>query len=361
MGGSFVVVKPWRVLLIGGLATLLTGFAGAQDAKLPTVDEIKGLQAKYEAERDKALKEGIGKRFQPVLLDKAEEIAKRGAAALGSGRLLQANEAFRQARWQLPYQSGQVPPYVAKVIGNMRLRHGHEVSAVAFSPDGSKLATASRDRTVKVWDLGNGHELFTYTGHTDAVRCLAFSPDGKSVASGGGEKDIKVWDAATGKDITTIKGQGVYTPSLVFSRDGKHIIASHAGAPGMNPGMVSVYEAANGNLKRSINDFRLLVHSVAFNHDGSILGAGVGDGLMRLYQYPQMAENQPEYWSQQDPNGATYAVAFSPDNRTLARIGGDGIKLYNLVLPGSPFQVGAPRRHIVQPQPPNRYTCAVFS
>lgn len=344
------------------LCVLAAGRAGAEGT-LPTADEIKVLQAKYQSERDHVVKAGIVKRFLPVVLDKAEELARRGATALQAGRLLQAGEAYRQARWQLPYQSAHVPDHVSRILGSMRLRHTHEILGVAFSPDGTKLATASADHAVKIWDLGNGHELLSYNGHTDKVRCLAFSPDGKSIASGGAEKEIKIWDPATGKDLVNIKGEGVYATSLVFARDGKYLIAGHAGTPGQTPGLLAIYETANGNLKRAITDFRATVMSVALNVDGSILAAGVGDGQLRLWKYPAVVEDptKPEYWSRQDPNGATYQVAFSPDNRTLARIGADGIQLYNVAIEGSPFQYSSPRRTIPQPPPPNRYLCAVFS
>ena len=59
---------------------------------------------------------------------------------------LQASEAIRQARWQLPYQPIGVPDNVSRIIGNLRLRHSREINAVAFSPDGLKLATASQRR-----------------------------------------------------------------------------------------------------------------------------------------------------------------------------------------------------------------------
>ncbi|MBI3409423.1 MAG: hypothetical protein HY040_13865 [Planctomycetes bacterium] len=365
---SLLVHRTSRLMIGGVVGASLLGASClcvpalfGQDGKQPTTDDVKALQSKYQAERDKVLKEGSAKRFLPVLIEKSEQMAKRGDLALSDGRLLQAAEAFRQARWQLPYAGTQMPDHVSRILGNLRLRHGHEVHAVAYSPDGTKLATTSRDRTVKVWDLGNGHESLTYSGHDDQVRAVAFSPDGKSIASGGGDRDIKIWDAATGKDLQTFKGQGAYVTGLVFSKDGKYLVSSQAGAQGQNPGMVVIYEAANGNVKRSINDFRLLVQSIAFNHDGTILGAGVGDGLVKLWDFAKMLDGQPEYWGQQDPNGATYFVAFSPDNRTLARIGADGIKLYNLLLPGAPFQVGSPRRHVPAPGPGNRYTCAAFS
>ena len=60
------------------------------------------------------------------------------------------------------------------------------------------------------------------------------------------------------------------------------------------------------------------------------------DGSVRLWQFPAFVNNatQPDYWAQQDPGGSTTAIAFSPDNRTLARLGPDGIKLYNLVQIG---------------------------
>src|SRR5207253_1214039 len=111
---------------------------------------------------------------------------QKAESALAAGRLLQAAEAIRQARWQLPYQAPGTPDeHVARVIGNPRLRHAEKIFAVAYGPDGKRLATASKDQTVKLWDLDNGHELLTYTGHDDLVRCVAFSPDGTKVASAG--------------------------------------------------------------------------------------------------------------------------------------------------------------------------------
>jgi WD40 repeat protein len=318
------------------------------------------MAAAYRAEYDEVLKQGIAKRFPPVFLDKAGEFARRGDAALKAGRLQQARQAFLQARWQLPYQPPDVPPYVARILGSLRLRHSKEVLAVAISADGTKLASASKDATVKIWDTGNGHERVAYTGHHDEVSCVAFSPDGKSVASGGKDHSVKIWDTATGKDLTTIKAEGESVVSVVFARDGKHLITSQTAA-GQSPGLVAIYETATGALKRKITDFRGRVSSVALNFDGSILGAGVEDGSIRLWQFPAVMDKgaQPAYWTKQDDH-ATYAIAFSPDNRTLARIGADSIKLYSLALPLTPHQAAAPRRTISLP-PSVRHTCAVFS
>src|SRR5687768_15160150 len=96
---------------------------GAQPTTLPTADEVKGLQAEYREERDANVKAGIAKRFLPAIMDKADELAKKSDTALSGGRLAQATEAIRQARWQLPYQPIGVPEHVSRVIGNLRLRH----------------------------------------------------------------------------------------------------------------------------------------------------------------------------------------------------------------------------------------------
>jgi WD40 repeat protein len=64
---------------------------------------------------------------------------------------------------------------------------------VAFSPDSSRLATASWDRTAKVWDVSNGQELITLSGHQDAVTSVAFSPDGKLLATSSFDGTARVY------------------------------------------------------------------------------------------------------------------------------------------------------------------------
>ncbi|KAK4208673.1 hypothetical protein QBC37DRAFT_391849 [Rhypophila decipiens] len=96
--------------------------------------------------------------------------------------------------------------------------HRHSVTSVAFSPDGQRLASASPDQTIKIWDPASGQCLQTLEGHRSWVRSVAFSPDGQRLASGSADQTIKIWDPASGQCLQTLEGHYSLVHSL-FSPD----------------------------------------------------------------------------------------------------------------------------------------------
>src|SRR5262249_3122675 len=113
--------------------------------------------------------------------------------------------------------------------------HTDKVTSVAFSPDGKQLATASPDRTVKVWDAETGKELRTLQAYTDTigkvlynaeVGSVAYSPDGKRLASASADGIVRLWDPLTGKLLFAIRGRSAPIGRVVFSPDGKHLASA---------------------------------------------------------------------------------------------------------------------------------------
>ncbi|KAF2625753.1 hypothetical protein BU25DRAFT_473202 [Macroventuria anomochaeta] len=94
-------------------------------------------------------------------------------------------------------------------------------TAVAFSPDGQLVASASDDETVRVWETSAGTCRSTLEGHSDEVRAVAFSPDGHLVASASHDEKVRMWETATGTCRSTLEGYSEYISYLTFSSDGK--------------------------------------------------------------------------------------------------------------------------------------------
>ncbi|KAF2180113.1 hypothetical protein K469DRAFT_510174, partial [Zopfia rhizophila CBS 207.26] len=101
--------------------------------------------------------------------------------------------------------------------------HGGSVYSVAFSHDDRHLASASGDKTVKIWDTASGKCLQTLEGHSDFVYSVAFSHDDKHLASASYDKTVRIRDTASGKCLQTLEGHSDFVYSVAFSHDDKHI------------------------------------------------------------------------------------------------------------------------------------------
>jgi Tol biopolymer transport system component len=186
--------------------------------------------------------------------------------------------------------------------------HTRAVISVAFSPDGKRLASASADGTVKVWDATSDQAALTLRGHPGQLLCVAFSPDGKHLASAGTDKTVKVWDAASGQVALTLKGHTGGVVSVAFSPDGKRL------ASGGVDRTVKVWDATSGQEALILQGHTGTVDSVAFSPDGKRLASASGDRTVKVWD----ATSGQEALTLQGHTDPVYSVAFSPDGKRLA-------------------------------------------
>ena len=156
--------------------------------------------------------------------------------------------------------------------------HTGHVSSASFSPDGSRIVTASDDKTAKVWDAKSGAEILTLKGHTGVVTSASFSPDGSRIVTGSYDKTAKVWDAKSGAEVLTLKGHTGAVISASFSPDGSRIVT------GSHDKTAKVWDAKSGAEVLTLKGHTGAVSSASFSPDGSRIvtascgqdGEGVG-------------------------------------------------------------------------------------
>src|SRR5258708_4789818 len=200
----------------------------------------------------------------------------------------------------------------------------NSIFAVWWSPDGQTIASGNRDGTVKLWRVSTGTLIWTLAGaaragHMGEVISLAWSPDGRAIASGGRDRTAKLWDAQSGALRHTLQGAvagidpqpgygfGVHGVTVVWSPDGRTLAAS-----GFDDKKVKLWNPDSGKLVGTLQTPETGIESLSWSRDGGTLASG--GGYTQFWNFPAGALHV----SAPVEHAPARQIAFRPDGKTLA-------------------------------------------
>lgn len=223
--------------------------------------------------------------------------------------------------------------FPARRLGHT-LSPGWTVRALAWTPDGRRLAAAGDSQRIYIWAAAAGKEERAWVGHSDWIQCLAFSHDGRRLASGGYDGRARVWDATSGKMLLEVNARTLGPPApaetdsavtaAAFSPDDSQF------ALGGSDGQILLVSASDGKPIRTLTGHAGAVTSLEFHPGGAALESSSKDRTVRLWS---PANGQPlkileahEAWVQ--------AATFLAKGTRLASAGADRtLRLWDLAAP----------------------------
>ena len=205
--------------------------------------------------------------------------------------------------WTFAQQS---PYHLATLEG-----HTHQINSIAMSPDGTTLASGSRDSTIKLWDTKTFEETATLRGSDSEIWSVAFSPDGSMLAAGTVDGWITLWDVASRERTGTLAGHSWWTNAVTFSPDGALLISGAF----TDEDKMKAWDVASGELIAVLKGHTASIEQLLFSPDGSILASASFDYSIGLWD---VAARKVRYRLVRPGGRGIGTIAFSPDGSVLA-------------------------------------------
>jgi WD40 repeat protein len=228
--------------------------------------------------------------------------------------------------WQTA--TGQRIGTALPAVGHGRYR------AVAFSPDGTMLATLDANGTARIWNVTTRQEIgapMTVDGPGTLSGAVAFSPDGKTLVTAGSGGQTRLWDVATQQPLGKPMAAGPATTVLAFSPDGTMLVTAGS------DGSARLWDVATQQeIGTPMTADAQPVYAAAFGPGGSTLATAGGDGSARLWDVATQQEIGTPMTADAQP---VYAAAFGPGGSTLTTAGGDGTaRVWDVAFPANLLQ-----------------------
>jgi len=211
-------------------------------------------------------------------------------------------------------------------------RHFPEVNAIAFNPDGSKIASGGTDKTIKLWDVKSSTEQAGYEGHTAGIgfKSLDWSPDGKLIAAGSRNDAIRIWEADTGTEYAVLHGHSDEITGISFSPDSALLASASF------DNTIRLWDITTKSEQSILSSHSSDVGDVAFSPDGNLLASISGDITEKdiSVRFWDVASGEQLVNMETHNHARLGSVSFSPDGLLLVTCGGpssDGtINLYDV-------------------------------
>lgn len=201
------------------------------------------------------------------------------------------------------------------------------ITGLAFSPDGTVLATTSDDTTVRVWDVTSGQQLALLEGHTGTTWTPSFAPDGSRLVTAGDYPDMtaRIWDLATGSTEHVLAGHAWQLAGAAFSPDGTTVATASI------DGTARMWDADTGKVRVHLTGHAGPVEAVGWSRDGALLATGAADATVRVWD----AATGAELLVLSGHTSGVNRVAFTPDGtRVLTRSYDNSVRLWDISAGG---------------------------